>query len=473
VLPCSDVTVGPAGRYFGDGMTEEIIGELARFEGLRVISRTSVMALRDAALTMPQIADTLDVAHVLECSIQRSGERIRVRARLIEPRADAQVWTDAYDRELGDIVGVQVDIARQVGAALLARIPDIRPHAHEIRVPTPAAYDAYLRGTAARRQLSRASLVAAIAAFEEAIAIDPGFAPAYSGLAQVHVAWTLFGYIGPPEPYERVALALALAERAVALDSTLAEAYAARAHAGLRAWLPDDVVLADAERAVRLAPNGGEMRLLRGVSLAFAGRFEDALQETAAAIALDPLAPGYHDARAMNLVIARRYEEALRSARTARSLAPEFPSPIRQEMRTLLLLGRHDECADAEVGPYRTLRAMCLHSAGRAAEARALIDSLSASLDVPDPGRTINEGGLAGDIGEYFAWTGDAVAAVSWLRRSINVSPSAQFLVHHTATYDPIRHDPRFRAGLASIRDDLRRRIASTTIAVNAAPPFP
>jgi TolB-like protein len=458
VLPCSDVTADPGTSYFGDGMTEEIIGELARFEGLKVISRTSVMALRDISLTMPQIADTLGVRHVLECSVQRSGDRVRVRARLIDPRADTQVWTEAYDRELGDVVGMQEEIARHVGLALLTRIPDIRPRASATRAPAARAYDAYLRGTAARRQLSRASLLDAIGAFEESIALDPVFAPAYAGLAAVHVVWTLFGYLGEPEPYERVALALELAERAVALDSTLAEAWAARAHAALRASLPADLVLRDAERAVRLAPNAGEARLLRGVALAFAGRFEDALEETAAAIALDPLAPGHHDFRAMNLVLARRYDEALRAARTARSLAPDFPNPIRQEIRALLLVGRHDECAGLDPGPYLPLRAMCLHSAGRAVEARALIDDVAARLESPHA-LDINAGGLAGDIAEYFAWTGDVDGTLVWLRRSVDISPTAQFLVHHTATYDAVRDDPRFVRGVDEIRAALHRRV--------------
>jgi TolB-like protein len=459
VLPCTDVTAGPEGGYFGDGMTEEIIGELARFEGLKVISRTSVMALRGSSLTLPQIADTLGVRHVLECSVQRSGERVRVRARLVDPHTDAQLWTEAYDRDIGDVVRVQENIARHVGAALLHRIPAIARRA-DAATPVPAAYDAYLRGSAARRQLSRDNLLEAAAAFEEAIAADPYFAPAYSGLTQVHVAWTLFGYVGGIDSYRRVALATSLANRAVELDSMLAEAYAARAHAGLRAALPADEVLRDADRAAALAPNSGEIRLLRGVVLAFGGRFEAALVETTAAIALDPLAPGHHDARAMNLVLARRYDEALHSARTARSLAPLFLNPIRQEMRALLLLERYDECLDLDPGPYLPLRALCLHSAGRQDDARAAVHSLERALDAPgETALLINPGGVAGDIAEYYAWLGDVGATLRWMRRALAISPAPQFLVHHTATYDRVRSDPAFVSGMAEIRRDVQRRV--------------
>jgi adenylate cyclase len=459
VLPCADVSASREYEYFGDGITEEIIGELARLDGLKVISRTSVVALKGSGLTLPQIADTLGVRHVLECTFQRSGSRIRVRATLIDPRDDTQIWGDVFDRELVEVVSLQEDIARNVGLALVARVPELRAAGVSTRAPSAAAYDAYLRGTAARRQLNRQSLLAAIGAFEEAIAADSSFAPAYSGLSQVHVVWALFGYPGDPEPYARVAMALSLAERAIALDSTSADSYAARGHAGIRAWMPPEIVLTDLDRAIRIAPSSGEFRVMRGVGLAFAGRFEEAVAETEAAVALDPLAPGHHDFRAMSLVLARHYEDALRSARLARALEPGFPNPIRQEARALLLLGRFDECARLEVGPYLALRAMCLHSLGRAAEATAIIDALAAGIAGPGPGGRLSPGALAADIAEYHAWIGDATAAMEWLRRSVTYSPANQFLVPETGTYDRVRQDPVFQENLERLRRDIRARV--------------
>jgi len=469
VLPCVDVSAARDHEYFGDGITEEIIGELGRFDGLKVISRTSVVALRGSGLTLPQIADTLGVRHVLECSFQRSGSRVRVRATLIDPSDDSQVWADAFDRELTDVVSMQEDIARRVGQALLARVPELQPGMHHAASPpTAAAYDAYLRGTGARRQLNRESLLTAIAAFEEAIAADPGFAPAYSGLSQVHTVWTLFGYRGDPEPYTRVATALNLAERAIQLDHTSADAYAARGHAGLRAWLPADVVLADFDRAVRLAPSSGEIRLMRAVGLAFAGRFDEAVTEAMTAVNLDPLAPGNHDFRAMSLVLARRYDDALRSARLARSLRPDFPNPMRQEARALLLLGRPDECVQTDLGPYLALRAMCLHSLGRGEEARAIVESFAAAISPTAAELPLNPGGIAADIAEYHAWIGDPAGTIEWLRRSVDFSPTAQFLVPDTGTYDRIRHDPTFQREFERLRSDIRGRIERTRGGVDA-----
>jgi adenylate cyclase len=468
VLPCIDVSAARDHEYFGDGITEEIIGELARFEGLKVISRTSVVALKGSRLTLPQIADTLGVRHVLECSFQRSGSRVRVRATLIDPRDDAQVWADAFDRELSDVVSMQEDIARHVGRALLARVPELRPRGAAAHAPDAAAYDAYLRGTAARRQLNRQSLLVAIGAFEQAIAADPAFEPAYSGLSQVHTLWTLFGYPGDPEPYTRVALALDLAERAIALDSASADAYAARAHAGLRAWRPADAVLADLDRAARLAPSSGEIRNLRAVGLAFAGRFDEAVAEMDAVIALDPLAPGHHDFRAMSLVLARRYDDALRSARLARSLAPTFLNPLRQETRALILLGRFDECARLDPGPYVAFQAMCLHSLGRGGEARAIIEGQAAAVARAATEGPLTPGGLAADIAEYHAWIGDPAGTIEWLRRSIDFSPTGQFLVPDTGTYDRIRDDPTFQAGFERLRRDIQARVERTRAGAGA-----
>jgi TolB-like protein len=465
VLPCADLGASRDQEYFGDGITEEIIGELARYHGLKVISRTSVVALRGTLLTLPQIADTLGVRHVLECTFQRSGSRIRVRATLIDPVDDTQVWGDIFDRELADVVAVQEDIAREVGRALLARVPELRSGASAVHLPNVAAYDAYLRGTAARRQLSRDSLLSAMTAFEEAIAADSSFAPAYSGLSQVHTLWTLFGYPGEPEPYARVVLALALADRAVALDSSSAEPFAARAHAGLRAWLPENVILADLERAVRLAPGSGEVRNLRAVGLAFAGRFEEAVEDATTAVTLDPLAPGHHDFQAVSLVLARRYDEAVRSARRARALRPQFLNPARQEARALLLSGRLDECARIDLGPYLALRAMCLHSLGRGDEARAIIEALAGSIAQTDRGFALNPEAIAADIAEYHAWIGDPEGAIAWLRSSVAVSPTAQFLVSETATYDRIRQDPVFIAQFNGLRNGIRERIAAARAA--------
>jgi TolB-like protein len=460
VLPFDNFGSGEENDYFSEGVTEEIIRELAKVEGLKVISRTSVVALKGTRMTLPQIAETLGVRHVVEGSVRRVGNQVRITAQLIDPATDAHLWAETYDRELLDIFKVQEEIAQHVIGALLARVEGLPPRGAGSRTDEAAAYDAYLRGTYARSRPSPGSFQAAIAAFEEAMSIDSDYAPAYAGLASVYLLSTLFAYPTGPDPYASVALGLVLADQAVELDPSSAEAWATRGHARLRNWLPVDAVLADIEQAVKLAPNAGEIRLLHGVALAFAGRFDEAILATEAAVALDPLAPTHHDVRAVSLNLVRRHEEAIEAARVAQALEPRFLNPRRQEARGLLLLGRYDECAALDVGPYLALRAMCLHSAGATAEAAAIIASLAAAVDAEVPNLPLHAGAFAGDLAEYHAWIGDVDGTLHWLARSAELSPIYQFLVTASGTYDPVRDDPRFQAEFERIRGEVRARTA-------------
>jgi TolB-like protein len=262
VLPFDNLDGDAATDFFAEGITVEIISELAKVEGLTVISRTAVLALRGSRLTLPQIADTLGVRHVVEGAVRRMGDSARVRANLIDPQTDTQLWAATFDRRVVDLFGVQEEIARQVSSALLREVDGLRPRGPGSRTDRAGAYEAYLRGTFARLRLSRENLLAAMAAFEEAIAIDPAFAPAYAGLSQAHGSWGFFAYSGGLDPYASVARSLVLAEQALALDSTLAEAYAMRGIGGIRSWLPVDAVLRDTQRALTLAPNTAEARAI-------------------------------------------------------------------------------------------------------------------------------------------------------------------------------------------------------------------
>jgi TolB-like protein len=463
VLPFDNLDGNSATDYFAEGITVEIISELARVAGLKVISRTSVLALRGSRLTLPQIADTLGVRHVVEGAVRRMGDSVRVRATLIDPQTDTQLWAATFDRRVVDLFNVQEEIARQVSSALLREVDGLRPRGAGSRTDQAGAYEAYLRGTFARLRLSRENLLAAMAAFEQAIAIDPAYAPAYAGLSKTHADWGFLAYPGGLDPYASTARALVLAEQALALDSTLAEAHAMRGYARLRSWLPIDAALRDIQRALSLAPNAAEYHLLHGVALAVAGRVEEAVPATGTAVLLDPLAPGYHDARATGLTIAGRYEEALREARVARALEPGFPNPRRQEARALLLLGRHDECAALDVGPYLPLRAMCLHAAGDTAEAHAIIGPLTDAVDAGAADLPLHAGALAGELAEYYAWLGDVERTLHWLERSAALSPTNQVLITETATYARVRADPSFHARLERIRRGISARVERAT----------
>lgn len=459
VLPFDNLGGGEETDYFSEGITEEIIRELAKVQGLKVISRTSVVALKGTRLTLPQIAEQLGVRHVVEGTVRRAGDQVRITAQLIDPETDAHLWAQTFDRQLVDIFKVQEEIASHVSGELLARVEGLRPRGAGSRTDHAAAYDAYLRGNFARSRASPAGLQSAMVAFEEAIAIDPSYAPAHAGFAATHILWTLYAYPFGPDPYEGVRRALALADQAVALDEDSAEARAVRGHARLRAWWPLEDILADFSEAARLAPNSGEIRLLLGVGLAFAGRFDEAVGATEIAVALDPLAPGHRDFRAVSLNLAGRFEEAIHEARIAMALEPRFLNPRRQEARALLLLGRYDECAALDVGPYHGLRAMCLHSSGATEEAGKIIDALAAAAHQGAATLPLHLGAYGGELAEYHAWIGDVDGTLAWLEWAAERSPMHQFLVTESGTYDKVRNDPRFQQEFARIRQEIFARI--------------
>lgn len=462
VLPFDNLGGSEENEYFSEGITAEIIRELAKVEGMKVISRTSVVALKGTPMTLPQIAETLGVRHVVEGSVRRAGDQVRITAQLIDPQTDTHLWAETFDRELLDIFKVQEEIARHVSAELLARVDGLPAQGTGSQAHQTAAYDAYLRGTFARTRPSLRSMQTAMAAFEEAITVDSTYAPAYAGLASAHIMWVQFAFPSGLDPYAGVSRALQLAERAVELDPDLADAYATRGHARIRNWKPVDAVLSDLQQAVKLAPSSGEIRLLHGLALIYAGRFEEAVLETEAAVALDPLAPTYHDFRAVSLGLVGRHEESVREARIALALEPRFINPRRQEARALLLLGRFDECVALDLGPYLPLRAMCLHAAGAHDAAAAIIESLGAALNASTPNLPMHPGALAGDVAEYYAWIGDVDGTIDWLSKAAELSPVHPFLVPYSGTFERVRSDPRYQSALERIHQEIIARIENT-----------
>ena len=410
VLPFETIGGGPQDEYFSDGMTDEIITQLAQIRDLKVISRTSVVALKGSHLTLSRIADTLGVDHVLEGSARRAGGRVRVNAQLIAAKTDAHLWARTYERDLKDVFRVQEEIAGDVSRALLASVQGLRPLSPGSRTEQPAAYDAYLRGTYWRQQRTRDGLLRAMQAFQEALAVDSLYAPAFAGLSSALSLFVLYQYSGGPEPVTALARAIVLADRAIALDSSLAEGFAARGWALTNAGVSVDTAIRDLARAVALRPNSGQAHSFYVAALGDAGRYEDAVAEAQTATELDPLAPAFHIALSSAELGARRYDVALREARRAGVLetAP-LPVRIRFEGLALLLLGRPAECLALNLGDQQYLKAMCLEALRRHREAAAIVDSLAAAVRAGRATWAAPEG-----LGMYYAWLGDVEASLHW-----------------------------------------------------------
>jgi TolB-like protein len=453
VLPFETIGGGPQDEYFSDGMTDEIITQLAQIRDLKVISRTSVVALKGSHLTLSRIADTLGVDHVLEGSARRAGGRVRVNAQLIAAKTDAHLWAKTYERDLKDVFRVQEEIAADVSRALLTSVQGLRPLGAGSRTEQPAAYDAYLRGTYWRQLRTRDGLLRAMQAFEAALAIDSAYAPAYAGLSSALSLFVLYQYSGGPEPVAALARAIVLADRAIALDSSLAEGFAARGWALTNAGVSVDPAVRDLARAVALRPNSGQAHSFYVAALGDAGRYEDAVAEAQTATELDPLAPAFHIALSSAALGARRYDVALREARRAELLetAP-LPPRIRFEGLALLLLGRPGECLTLDLGSQPQVKAMCLEALGRRREAAVIVDSLAAAFRAGRSNWATPEA-----LGLYYAWVGDVEGSLRWYGAAYRVVQPRWL---RSGLFDRVRSDARFPAGMGRLSERNRARLA-------------
>ena len=429
--------------------------------GLKVISRTSVVALAGAQLTMPEIADTLKVQHVLEGSVRRAGNQARITVQLIEAASDAHVWADSYTRDLTNIFEVQEEIARRVTQALIETVPDLRPPAMASRTEETAAYEAYLKGRQLFHRRTRESFLGAIDAFRTAIELDPDYAPAYAGYAAALALWVTYGYRGDIDPYEAYARAIALADRALELDPDNASAYAARGYVLTKAWAPASRAEADFRRALELQPNSSDIHGWYAHILARVELFDESLAEAQRAVELDPVAPGRRNGYALDALGARRYEDARREAHRSLVIQPGLSLPRALEAMALLLLERPVECLEVDLEIYPATRALCLHSIGREADATAVVDSIAARMDRGEGlSPTLDPAPIYADLATYYAWVGNLEQTLRWTDRAYEASPfGVDYRYIQSALFDRVRDDPRFRELTQDRRQAVWRRV--------------
>jgi serine/threonine-protein kinase len=456
ILPFDNLGGTPADDYFAEGITDEIINQLAQVESLKVISRTSVLALKNSPLTLPQIAETLGVRHIVEGAVRRQGDRVRVTAELIEAASDAHLWSGTFEGNLADSFRVQEEIARTVSGELLSNIRGMRPMARSAMPAKSAAFEALLLGRHQLQRRSPESLAGATEAFRQAIQADSGYAPAYAGLSATYVLHVVYGFPGGVNPYVAVARALALADHAVELDPTLAEAYLARSDALLISLGPHEQVLRNLREARQLAPGNVAVYSSVAHALEHMGRWEAALQQAERGLTLDPLSTG---ARHSVIAIAlgdRRYDLAVEEARRARTFDPTDRVAEMLLGNALLLKGEAEACARLGLEPWLATKAICLHETGREAEGKALADSLEGLLTRGDYAIVPQFVALAA----YRAWLGDARGALAWLERSARISPMLHYWYLESGLFDRVRSDTVFSVGISRVESGIRARVA-------------
>jgi TolB-like protein/Tfp pilus assembly protein PilF len=328
VLPFENLSRDPDNAFFADGIQEEILTRLSKIADLKVISRTSTQQYHSKPGNLSEIARQLGVANILEGSVQRSADQVRVNAQLIKAATDTHLWADTFDRKLTDVFSVESDIAKAVADTLQAKLSGAEQSAIAAR-PTEnsEAHELYLRGRYFFGKRTADDFKRAIDYFNQAIAKDPNYALAYAGLAD---SYALLPQWSTESPAEDLPKAKAAADKALALDSNLAEAHVSR---GL--LFTEDYNLKEAkqefERAIELNPNDAAAHYFLGVTvLAPLGQVEQAIVELKRAVELDPFSAVMDTNLGIQYFNARRYPEAIAQLRKATELDPNdaFPRVI-------------------------------------------------------------------------------------------------------------------------------------------------
>lgn len=449
VLPLKNLSSDSGQDYFAEGMTDEIITDLAKLPGLRVISHTSSMRYRDTHKMMREIGRELNVDGVLEGSVVRSGSHVRIRLQLIYAPSDQHIWAQAYDRDLKDALVLQAILAQDIASEIrLTLTSQQRKDLANAPSVNPEAYDLYLKGRYFWNKRNKEGLIKAADYFEQAIAKDPNYAVAYAGLAD---AYGLSGNDLFPID-EAMSRAKAAAEKALQLDGDLAEAHASL---GLIAY-HFDWNWASAqhhfERAMALNPNYATAHHWYAEAyLMPMGRADEAIAELRKAKELDPLSAAIATDLGKELFFVRRYDEAMVELRGVLELDPDFVSAHNWLSDTFLEKGLYHE-ATAELERTKPLReeriylrqtAYLYARMGQRVEAeRALSKSLRLSR-----GKEVSSGAVA----LVYAASGNIDKAFLWLERACVERSSFMTSLKYWSAFDPLRSDPRFT--------DLLRRV--------------
>jgi len=451
ILPFENLAGDPEQEYFSDGMTEELITQIGRLQpqSLRVIARTSAMQYKNSHKKVDQIGAELGVNYILEGSVRREENRVRVSVQLVRVQDQTQLWTESYDRELSGIITVQNEVAKAVASQIRITLSEAeRVRLENSRPVVPEAHEAYLRGRFVWYKRTPQSLRRAIEYFEEAIRRDPSYAAPYAGLADSYILLNEYSDMSPKEAFGRAGQA---ASKALDIDPGLAEAHASLAMIRYcRDW-----DWAGAERgfkhSIDLNPNYATAHHWYGNLLSTQGRLDEALAEIQKAIQLDTLYVTARAALAWRVYAAmRKYDLAIETARDVIEMDPQYAA-VHLRLGTLYLLtGRKDQ-AVAEIegvasapdaGPIALADQGYVYAVtGRKAEALKILDRLSRSGYVDNERLALIHTGL-----------GDKGRALDLLEKALQQRDVGMLVVNPDPRFDPLRDDPRFKAILSAMK---------------------
>lgn len=445
VLPLKNTSGDPGQEYFADGMTDEVIERLSHIAGLRVISHTSAMRLKNTSLSVPEIAKALNVDGIVEGSVTHQGPRVRVTLQLIRGATGEHIWSEDYDREYRTVPGLQDEVARTIAERIrIGLTPQQQFALTQVKSVAPEVEEDYLKGEHYLNQRTSDSLRKSIDCFQRAIAGDPNYAYAYSGMAG---AYALMGFRGSYPARDALAKAKDAAQKALALDNTLAQPHAALAFiAETYEW---DWAKAEQEykRALELNPGDAGIHHLYAGYLMYVGRYDEGIAEARLARDLDPLSLPVNNALAGRLLVAGRNQEAKEQVRKTLELNPYY-APAHQTLGWAYLSTGNPADALREFqeavrlsGPNDLDLLLDLGFAdaivGKTGDAHKILAEFM---------RLNREGHApAGSVAILYGALGDRTNAFVWLNKAYEErDPQLTYLKVRWRRFEPLQGDPRF-----------------------------
>jgi eukaryotic-like serine/threonine-protein kinase len=454
VLPLQNLSGDPDQEYLADGMTEVLIADLSRISALRVISRTSVMLYKNEKKPLPQIGRELNVEGVIEGSVQRSGDRVRIVAQLIYAPTDTHLWAESYDRDLRDVLPLEDDVAHAIADEIRIKLtPQEQVRLAWAHPVDPEVQELYLKGRYYWNERTPEALEKGLEYFKQAIAKDPGYALAYAGLADSYI---LLGNLGTLELDVAVPAAKAAAKKALELDDRLAEAHASLGIVSLYDhlnWRESEMEL---KRAIELNPNYASAYQWYASTLAVIGRPVDVVRNAKHAQELDPLSPIINSYLGRAYYLSRDYDAAVRQCQMTLEMDPDFAVAHLFLGEAFTQKGRHKEAiaeVRSAVGLSKQSPAMVAVLAYTYAAASERDDALSVLRRLLEPAK--RRFVSSADIAAIYAGLGEKDQAFKWLERAYDEGSLWSISLKLDPSLDGLRSDPRFadllrRAGLAT-----------------------
>ena len=441
VLPLENLSGNPEQEYFADGMTEELITSLAQISALKVISRTSMMQYKGTKKPLPQIAKELNVDAVIEGTVLREGDRVRITAHLIQASTDQHLWDERYERGLRSVLAMQSEMASAIAEKVQAALtPSERTRLASARPVNPDAYEAYLKGMQHWYKLTPQDLDTALEYFELALNKDPNYAAAYAGVAMVWLGRNQMGYTPPREAGPK---AKAAALKAVELDNTLAQAHYSLASVDfLYEW---DWAGAEVEfkRAIELNPNYPDARALYSEYLMIMKRPEEAMAQIQRALELDPLNAVFEVWHGTDLMLAGRYDEAIAQYRKALRMSSGLTF-VHGPLGNILFSKAMYEESLAELKAYyagdREMEEALTQGytqsgySGATRRAAEVLAARGRKTYVYPP-----------DVAALYVKAGEKAQPLGWLEKGLELrNPFMPYISAYPA-YEPLRSEPRFQ----------------------------